>query len=65
MAWFCRIWDRRFGAQTGYDDAAVFGMYLLRYLITLNNYFFPFSSCCWRSPCVGGRSRSENSCAMT
>jgi hypothetical protein len=43
MAWFCRIWDRRFGVQSGYDDPAVFGMYLLRYLLTLNNYFFPLS----------------------
>ena len=43
MAWFCRIWDRRFGVQPAYDDPAVFGMYLLRYLLTLNNYFIPFS----------------------
>lgn len=43
MFWFCRIWDRRFGVQSGYDSPAVFGMYLLRYLLTLNNYFFPLS----------------------
>ena len=43
MAWYCRIWDRRFGLQSGYDDPAVFGMYLLRYLLTLNNYVLPLS----------------------
>jgi hypothetical protein len=43
MAWFCRIWDRGFGGESGYDDPTAWGMYLLRYLLTLNNYFFPFS----------------------
>ena len=43
MAWFVRIWDRRIGYQSGYEDPAVFGMFLLRYLLTLNNYIFPLS----------------------
>ncbi len=43
MAVFCRVLDRKFGFQPGYSDWEVFGMYLLRYLLTLNNYVFPFS----------------------
>ena len=43
IAWFCRIWDRRFGTESFFNDRAAWGMYLVRYLLTLNNYFFPFS----------------------
>ncbi len=43
VAWFCRIWYRRFGTESFFNDPAAWGMYLLRYLLILNNYFFPFS----------------------
>ncbi len=43
MAWFCRIWDRQFSVESGYDSPAIFGLYLLRYLLTLNNFFFPLT----------------------
>lgn len=38
---FCRMWDRQYGVQPGYSGLHVFGMYLLRYITTINNYFFP------------------------
>jgi hypothetical protein len=41
MAVFCRIWDRQFSGQPGYSSFPVFAMYLLRYVLTLNNYVFP------------------------
>lgn len=40
---YTRMWDRQFGVQPGYSDAGVFAMYLLRYLLTINNYFFPLT----------------------
>jgi 4-amino-4-deoxy-L-arabinose transferase-like glycosyltransferase len=40
---YTRMWDRQFGVQPGYSDASVFAMYLLRYLLTINNYFFPLA----------------------
>lgn len=40
---FCKMWNRQYGFQPGYSSFRVFGMYLLRYLITINNYFFPIS----------------------
>lgn len=39
---FARLWDREFGVQAGYSSLTVFGAYLLRYVLTLNYYFFPF-----------------------
>ena len=38
---YYRIWSRDFGVQPGYSGLNVFGMYFLRYLLTLHNYFFP------------------------
>jgi hypothetical protein len=43
MAWFCRIWDRQFVRESVSDDPIASGMYLVRYLLTLNDYFFPLS----------------------
>ena len=43
IAWYCRIWDRQFGAQPGYSDLEVFWYYLARYTLTINNYFFPLA----------------------
>jgi 4-amino-4-deoxy-L-arabinose transferase-like glycosyltransferase len=42
MAIYCTIWQRQYGAQPGYSDLEAFATYLLRYLLTLNAYFFPF-----------------------
>jgi hypothetical protein len=36
------IWERQYSAQQGYSDLETFATYLLRYLLTLNAYFFPF-----------------------
>jgi 4-amino-4-deoxy-L-arabinose transferase-like glycosyltransferase len=41
VAVYLRIWDRQFGVQPGYSDLRVFGLYLLRYLLSLNLFFFP------------------------
>jgi hypothetical protein len=41
LAIYCRIWDRQFGFQPGYSDPWAFALYLLRYLLTINNYFVP------------------------
>jgi len=41
IAWFCRIWDRRFGTESGFGDPMAWSLYLFRYVLTLNNYFFP------------------------
>ena len=38
---YCKMWDRQFGVQPGYSSLHVFGMYLLRYVVTINNYVFP------------------------
>jgi len=38
---YLRIWDRQFGMQPGYGDPGVFALYLLRYLLSLNLFFFP------------------------
>jgi hypothetical protein len=43
IAIYCTIWDREFGIQPGYSDMGVFGLYLLRYLLTINTFFFPFA----------------------
>lgn len=43
LAVYTRIWDRQFGVEPGYSNVDVFGMYLLRYLLTINNYFFPMA----------------------
>lgn len=57
MAWFCRIWDRRFGGESGELNLVAGGTYLLRYLLTVNNFFLPFTllivACGvkWRSVC--------------
>lgn len=40
---YTRMWDRQFGVQPGYSDAGVFSMYLSRYVLTVNNYFFPLA----------------------
>jgi len=42
MAIYCKIWQRQYGVQPGYSDLETFATYLLRYLLTLNAYFFPF-----------------------
>ena len=42
MAIFLRIWSRPFGVQPGYSSLLVFSLYLLRYVLTINLYFFPF-----------------------
>jgi 4-amino-4-deoxy-L-arabinose transferase-like glycosyltransferase len=42
MAIYCMIWQRQFGVQPGYSSLETFATYLLRYLLTLNAYFFPF-----------------------
>jgi 4-amino-4-deoxy-L-arabinose transferase-like glycosyltransferase len=42
MAIYCTIWQRQYGVQPGYSDLEAFATYLLRYLLTLNAYFFPF-----------------------
>jgi hypothetical protein len=42
MAIYCTIWQRQFSVQPGYSDLEAFATYLLRYLLTLNAYFFPF-----------------------
>jgi hypothetical protein len=41
MAVFLKVWSRSFGVQPGYSAVPVFGLYLLRYLLTINLYFFP------------------------
>jgi hypothetical protein len=41
MAVFLKVWSRPFGVQPGYSGVSVFALYLLRYLLTLNLYFFP------------------------
>jgi hypothetical protein len=41
VAAFCRIWGRQFGVQPGYSSLEVFGLYGLRYLLTVNVWFFP------------------------
>jgi hypothetical protein len=41
MAVFLRLWSRPFGVQPGYSGFSVFALYLLRYLLTMNLYFFP------------------------
>lgn len=41
MAVFLRVWSRPFGVQPGYSGFPVFSLYLLRYLLTINLYFFP------------------------
>jgi hypothetical protein len=41
MAIFLRIWSRPFGVQPGYSSFEVFFLYLVRYLLTINLYFFP------------------------
>jgi 4-amino-4-deoxy-L-arabinose transferase-like glycosyltransferase len=41
VAVFLKIWSRPFGVQPGYSGVPVFSLYLLRYLLTLNLYFFP------------------------
>jgi hypothetical protein len=41
VAVYLRIWDRQYGVQPGYSDPGVFGIYLARYLLSLNLYFFP------------------------
>jgi hypothetical protein len=41
MAVFLKLWSRPFGVQPGYSGFAVFSLYLLRYLLTINLYFFP------------------------
>ncbi len=49
---YYKIWYRQFGVQSGYSNPAVFGMYLFRYLLTINNFFFPLIlvllGCLWR-----------------
>jgi 4-amino-4-deoxy-L-arabinose transferase-like glycosyltransferase len=41
MAVYSTVWHRPFGSQPGYSGLDVFGVYLLRYVLTLNNDFFP------------------------
>ncbi|MBW2272082.1 MAG: hypothetical protein JRG96_02325 [Deltaproteobacteria bacterium] len=41
VAVYLRIWDRQFGVQPGYSDLHAFALYLLRYLLSLNLFFFP------------------------
>jgi hypothetical protein len=41
MAVFLEVWSRPFGVQPGYSGFTVFSLYLLRYLLTINLYFFP------------------------
>lgn len=41
VAVFLRVWSRPFGVQPGYSSFAAFSLYLLRYLLTINLYFFP------------------------
>lgn len=41
MAIFLEIWSRSFGVQPGYSSFTVFSLYLLRYVLTINLYFFP------------------------
>ena len=41
MAVFLKVWSRPFGVQPGYSSFPVFALYLLRYLLTVNLYFFP------------------------
>jgi 4-amino-4-deoxy-L-arabinose transferase-like glycosyltransferase len=52
IAIYCRVWHRPFGLHAGYSSLETFGAYLLRYVITLNNYFFPLIlvalACAWR-----------------
>jgi 4-amino-4-deoxy-L-arabinose transferase-like glycosyltransferase len=42
MTIYCAIWQRQYGVQPGYSSLETFALYLLRYLLTLNAYFFPF-----------------------
>ena len=52
IAIYCRVWYRPFGSQPGYSSLEAFGAYLLRYVLTLNNYYFPLTlfvlACAWR-----------------
>jgi hypothetical protein len=41
MAVYLRVWSRPFGVQPGYSSFPAFSLYLLRYLLTINLYFFP------------------------
>jgi len=41
MAVFCRIWNRQFATESIFHDPGAWWMFFVRYLLTLNNYFFP------------------------
>ena len=63
-ALYCRIWDRHGMGQSGYTDLGTFGSYLLRYLLTINTYFFPLILivlvCVWRWQAIVKRKISGN-----
>ena len=52
IAIYCRVWHRPFGLYPGYSSLETFCAYLLRYVLTLNGYFFPLIlvvlACAWR-----------------